>query len=437
MTAVFTHSQSIWNMGGEHLLRDETIHQGREEAVHWGKGETVCWRSGEAICQEKELFVEGGGSHSSQEGGSCLLRQGSPSAKGRRRLLSKVEGSCLLKEDGWQPFIERGRTRLFVKRGRMPAWEREERGRMLAVHWERGRMPAIHWERVVAICWEREEAAVPCGGSEEQWISTLLGNSKFNNVGISNSVDLNKLQLITWSCSHSKKSWHRCVYKRYDNVDTNLWLNLPPICCQGKTGVKFTDVWHMSDWPLTLCNFSWLNFYWDSPGMKMMNDDWCHRLLFATSLTVMWHCCVLQVGHAVLIVGGAWLLCVVVGAGHWQQWWARCIGIVDNDGGWERVGCLLMTPKLQGFHSASFWWACLPGNTILAEFEFHSKFCQNHLINLAGPSAKFDSSGIPGIAQIPPDSCRNQWRTIKTSLLLLPPSCPVKASSFSNSHLGF
>ncbi|EDR07548.1 uncharacterized protein LACBIDRAFT_327892 [Laccaria bicolor S238N-H82] len=32
-----------------------------------------------------------------------------------------------------------------------------------------------------------------------------------------------------------------------------------------------------------------------------------------------------------------------------------------------------------------------------------------------GPSAKFDSSGIPGIPWIPPDSSRNQWRTIKTS----------------------
>ena len=56
----------------------------------------------------------------------------------------------------------------------------------------------------------------------------------------------------------------------------------------------------------------------------------------------------------------------------------------------------------------------IPG-TIPAEFEFRSKFRRNHLINLAGPSAKFDSSGIPGIARIPPDSGRNQWRTIKTS----------------------
>ena len=47
------------------------------------------------------------------------------------------------------------------------------------------------------------------------------------------------------------------------------------------------------------------------------------------------------------------------------------------------------------------------------ELEFHSKFHQNHLINFAGPSAKFDSSGIPGIAQILLDSGRNQWRTIK------------------------
>jgi len=53
--------------------------------------------------------------------------------------------------------------------------------------------------------------------------------------------------------------------------------------------------------------------------------------------------------------------------------------------------------------------------TILAEFEFCSKFCWNHLIILAGPSAKIDSSGIPGIARILADSGRNQWRTVKTS----------------------
>ena len=58
----------------------------------------------------------------------------------------------------------------------------------------------------------------------------------------------------------------------------------------------------------------------------------------------------------------------------------------------------------------------IPG-TIPVEFEFCSKFRRNHLFNLAGPSAKFDSSGIPGIARILPDSGRNQWRTIKTSLL--------------------
>jgi hypothetical protein len=58
----------------------------------------------------------------------------------------------------------------------------------------------------------------------------------------------------------------------------------------------------------------------------------------------------------------------------------------------------------------------IPG-TILAEFEFHSKFCRNCFINLAGPSAKFDSTGIPGIAWIPPDSGWNQWRTVKTSVI--------------------
>jgi hypothetical protein len=56
----------------------------------------------------------------------------------------------------------------------------------------------------------------------------------------------------------------------------------------------------------------------------------------------------------------------------------------------------------------------IPG-TIPAEFEFRSKFRWNGVINLAGPCAKFDSYGIPGIARIPPDSGRNQWRTVKTS----------------------
>ena len=34
---------------------------------------------------------------------------------------------------------------------------------------------------------------------------------------------------------------------------------------------------------------------------------------------VTWRCCVVLavLGHGVLVVGGAWLLCVVVGAGHW------------------------------------------------------------------------------------------------------------------------
>jgi len=86
----------------------------------------------------------------------------------------------------------------------------------------------------------------------------------------------NGIRQIAWSCSHSiqgehignlrKKmyhfeiSWHRHVYKRYDNVDTNLWLNLPPIWCQGKAGMKITDVWHTSDWRLTSYDSSWLRF---------------------------------------------------------------------------------------------------------------------------------------------------------------------------------
>jgi len=67
-------------------------------------------------------------------------------------------------------------------------------------------------------------------------------------------------------------------------------------------------------------------------------------------------------------------------------------------------------PVVPGGHS----FCVIPG-TIPAELEFCSTFCQNGIINLADPCAKFDSSRIPGIAQILPDSSRNQWRTIKTS----------------------
>ena len=137
---------------------------------------------------------------------------------------------------------------------------------------ERGGMLAIHQEGEVAVWWERKEAAVCYGRSEEQWISTLLRNSKVNDVGLLNSMDLNKLQLTTWSCSYSiqgehiRKRWtvwrilgiDMCI--RYDNVDTNLQLNLPQIWCQGKAGINITDVWCMCDWPLTLYNFSWLHF---------------------------------------------------------------------------------------------------------------------------------------------------------------------------------
>ena len=104
------------------------------------------------------------------------------------------------------------------------------------------------------------------------------------------------------------------------------------------------------------------------------------------------------------------------------------MGVVD-DGGCERVGFGAVDhPKLiVGKHRRSIWpwlgivvgfrsFRVIPG-TIPAEFEFHSKFRRNDLINLAGPSAKFDSSRIPGITRIPPDSGRNQWRTIKTSNL--------------------
>ena len=117
--------------------------------------------------------------------------------------------------------------------------------------------------------------------------------------------------------------------------------------------------------------------------------------------------------------------CCCVGACHACCW--RCLAALCCCWCWPlrasantntRFGPYQQTAILQGFCSTSFWadsFQVIPG-TILVEFEFCSKFRWNQLINLAGPSAKFDSSGIPGIAQIPPDSGRNQWRTINTSI---------------------
>jgi len=76
----------------------------------------------------------------------------------------------------------------------------------------------------------------------------------------------------------------------------------------------------------------------------------------------------------------------------------------------------LTTPKSSilflSFRGHSF--PVIPG-TIPAECEFRSTFRRNSFINLAGNCAKIDSYGIPGIDWIPPDSGRNQWRTVKTS----------------------
>ena len=129
-------------------------------------------------------------------------------------------------------------------------------------------------------------------------------------------------------------------------------------------------------------------------------------------------------------------------------WLVVAIGDGGEQGGkasWMMVvvekewSCLLMTPKLIiGKHRRSIWtlstnndsaripFCLIPGmhsfqvipETIPVEFEFCSKFRRNHLINLAEGPAKFDSSGIPGIVWIPPDSHWNQWRTIKTSNVL-------------------
>lgn len=59
-----------------------------------------------------------------------------------------------------------------------------------------------------------------------------------------------------------KSSWCSHVYKKYDNVDTNLWLNSPPIWCQGRMVWKL-EMCHTHLTDLWLCAI-WLDFafYW-------------------------------------------------------------------------------------------------------------------------------------------------------------------------------
>jgi hypothetical protein len=145
------------------------------------------------------------------------------------------------------------------------------------------------------------------------------------------------------------------------------------------------------------------------------------------------------------LLGDVALPCRSCCAGCGQWMWTKA-GVVDGDdgvpGGWasstvvvvvveEETVCLLMMPKSSvGVCRRSIWTSLdtlhipripfrrnsVKGNSCIpAEFEFRSKIPPEFFITLAGPSAKSDSSGIPGIARIPLDSGRNQWRTIKTS----------------------
>jgi len=128
---------------------------------------------------------------------------------------------------------------------------------------------------------------------------------------------------------------------------------------------------------------------------------------------VTWH------GGVVLaILGMPWPSTVVGDVGGW--WWPlvmvawTMVVVVEEE--------VVVVDDAQIEHRSSipflsFWgysFHVIPG-TILAECEFRSTFCRNSFINLAGNCAKIDSYGIPGIDRIPPDSGRNQWRTVKTS----------------------
>ena len=116
----------------------------------------------------------------------------------------------------------------------------------------------------------------------------------------------------------------------------------------------------------------------------------------------------------------------LVGSGGWL-WLSLAGGVVVVEEGvmvWWHPNQVLANPDTQlgchGFCSCSFWVhsiQLIPG-MIPAEFKFHSRFCLNSFIKLAGPCVKFDSFGILGIAWIPLDSSRNQWRTIKTFITL-------------------
>ena len=237
--------------GGDSLLREGWGHLSRE---------------GEAICQGKELFVKGGGRLLIKGGGKLVIEAGEPISQGKDEAIVKggrtavhwkrMDASHLLREGGCQPFVERGR---------MPAWEREDAGSLLR---EGGCWPFIKRWRSLFVETGRRPPFIVVGGKNNEFLpcweirSSTMSEFQVQWTWTNCSLWLEVVH-TAFKGSISEKdepSWHRHVYKRYDNVDTNLWLKLPPIWCQGKAGVRITDVWHMSDWPLTLYSFSWLLF---------------------------------------------------------------------------------------------------------------------------------------------------------------------------------
>ena len=239
------------------------------------EGEAACQRRGEAVCQSRGA-----------------ISQGTDKAivKGRRTVIHwKRKGiSCSLREGGWGHLSREGKqnhslredaSNLLREGGCCSLWE--ARGHYLLL-WEGWTMNFYLGKFKTQQCW----------------------SFKFNGL---EQIATHDLKLFTqhsrWAywkkMNHFKNSCHRHVYKIYDNVDTNLQLNLPPIWCQGKAGMKITDVWHMSDWPLTLYDFSWLCFLLRVTSKEL----WCNSVTSGESLIkqigvmlVFFYVCILPLG---------------------------------------------------------------------------------------------------------------------------------------------
>ena len=202
----------------------------------------------------------------SREGGGHLLREGEaihqgkgPFVEGRERLL--IRGGKLFNEAGepisqWkdQAIVKGGGTAVHQKRKDTSHLSRE--GAQGHSSREGGQGHSLREGRGFCSLWLEGRTMNFCLGKFEiQWCWTQ--SFKFNGL---EQIAVYDLKLFTqhsrwayWKKMNCfKNSWHRHMYKRYDNVDTNLWLNFHLMPREGwhENYRYVTCVWLTSDFLL-------------------------------------------------------------------------------------------------------------------------------------------------------------------------------------------